>query len=806
MNTRIALNKPLIPSRLLTILALLGFSSYLVSGIWSFAATVDSVPNKTLVLTFDDSVASQYTVVRPILKQYGFGATFFITEGFSFPTNKTDYMSWEQIRELDRDGFEIGNHTRDHMGVSARNAGQLREQVEAINVRCAQYGIPRPVSFGYPGNSIEPAVLPLLRELKFAFARRGGAPEHPYESGRGFAFEPGRDNPLLIPSAGDARPDWTLQDFKRAADQARDGKIAVIQFHGVPDREHPWVNTLPERFEEYMRYLKTNSFHVIALRDLARYVDINASPEDPMQIIEKRKAGHPVVLVEGEILDDATSRGLPARIYIRDQEGGWHFPKSAFANGSAIRYERRNGNNTNAVEMHTTLSAHPFRIELLPGKYIVSLEHGKEYFPETREVLVEKGMPKLTFHLKRWINMNERGWYSGDTHNHRNPSELPNVMLAEDLNIGLPMVDWTTTSTVAPTTSTQGFRGNFGDEPITIDATHAWTPRNTEYEIFRTGNSNHMLGALLIVNHNTRFSEPAIPLNAVAEHARKEGALLDLEKHNWPWSVALVPILNVDLFELANNHHWETEYAVRNWAIPGAKWMGLAGSGTDNERDWTLYGFQTYYALLNCGFNLRPAAGTANGVHPVPLGFSRVYVHLDEPFSFDAWMRGLSAGRSFVTTGPMIVARTDNQWPGATFKEQKSYTLDCSITSEQPLESMELIVNGEVWQRFEPKNIKAASGAFQNKATAQFAPNVASWIAWRCFEQRPKGRFRFAHTAPWHFEIAGQPLRPRRAEIDWLVERVKEEIARSKSVAPQSLIDDYQRSLEAYEQIAKQAR
>jgi len=44
-------------------------------------------------------------------------------------------------------------------------------------------------------------------------------------------------------------------------------------------------------------------------------------------------------------------------------------------------------------------------------------------------------------------------------------------------------------------------------------------------------------------------------LSAVAEHARREGALLDLEKHNWPWSIALVPVLKVDLFELANSFH-----------------------------------------------------------------------------------------------------------------------------------------------------------------------------------------------------------------------------------------------------------
>src|SRR5690242_9870169 len=97
---------------------------------------LEPIPDKLVVLTFDDSVASHHAVVRPILKRYGFGATFFITEGFSFPTNKQDYMTRAQIAELHRDGFEIGNHTRDHLAVSVRTLGQLREQMEAINARC----------------------------------------------------------------------------------------------------------------------------------------------------------------------------------------------------------------------------------------------------------------------------------------------------------------------------------------------------------------------------------------------------------------------------------------------------------------------------------------------------------------------------------------------------------------------------------------------------------------------------------------------------------------------------------------------
>jgi peptidoglycan/xylan/chitin deacetylase (PgdA/CDA1 family) len=255
----------------------------------SAVAAQAPIPGKLVVLTFDDSKASHYTVVRPLLKKYGFGATFFITEGFTFRTNKDDYLTWEQIAELHRDGFEIGNHTRDHMGLSKANLPRLKEQVEAINAQCAAHGIPAPTSFAYPGNAIDPDAIQMLADLGFRFARRGGAPEYPYADGNGFAYEPGRDHPLLLPSAGDARPFWTLENLQRAASQATPGKIAILQFHGAPDVEHPWVNTPRERFEEYLKYLHDGGFTVIALRDLAKYVDWQQRPADPWAIIEQRK-------------------------------------------------------------------------------------------------------------------------------------------------------------------------------------------------------------------------------------------------------------------------------------------------------------------------------------------------------------------------------------------------------------------------------------------------------------------------------------------------------------------------------------
>jgi peptidoglycan/xylan/chitin deacetylase (PgdA/CDA1 family) len=75
------------------------------------AVALEPIPDKLVVLTFDDSSKSHHSVARPILQKYKFGATFFITEGFDFPTNKKDYMTWAEIAELHKDGFAIGNHT-----------------------------------------------------------------------------------------------------------------------------------------------------------------------------------------------------------------------------------------------------------------------------------------------------------------------------------------------------------------------------------------------------------------------------------------------------------------------------------------------------------------------------------------------------------------------------------------------------------------------------------------------------------------------------------------------------------------------
>src|SRR5436190_11668497 len=253
------------------------------------AFALEPIPDKLVVLTFDDAAKSHYTVARPLLLKYKFGATFFITEGFDFRTNQKDYMTWAEIAQLHKDGFEIGNHTLDHKGVTEKTLADLPAQLRGIALQCKKHGIPQPTSFAYPGNAFTKDGLAVLKDNGITFARRGGSPEFPYKEGRGFAYEPGLDHALLVPSAGDARPAWTLDDFKAAVAQAKHGKIAVLQFHGVPDTAHDWVNSTREQFESYMKYLADNHFTVIALRDLAKYVDPAVNPNDPFGVIEDRK-------------------------------------------------------------------------------------------------------------------------------------------------------------------------------------------------------------------------------------------------------------------------------------------------------------------------------------------------------------------------------------------------------------------------------------------------------------------------------------------------------------------------------------
>jgi len=246
------------------------------------ASQISTIPQKTVVLTFDDAVKSQLTVVAPLLKELGFQATFFITQEWMNDTS--NFLTWEETAEIHRMGFEIGNHSWTHSDFSKpENGTGLGEELQMVEKELAKVGVPKPVSFAWCGNTFGPEAIEQLRSNGYRIARRGMQPEKPYgEIQVGPSLDVTKHHPLLIPTTGDAYPGWTLEHFKKALSSAKRGEIVVLQFHGAPDIKHPWVNTPPEAFRQYMTYLKQNGYRAIAMRDLLPYYTSSQLPDDPL--------------------------------------------------------------------------------------------------------------------------------------------------------------------------------------------------------------------------------------------------------------------------------------------------------------------------------------------------------------------------------------------------------------------------------------------------------------------------------------------------------------------------------------------
>ncbi len=70
-----------------------------------------SLSSKSVVLTFDDGWRSQYTYAFPVLKKYGFTATFFI---YTDVIGSNYFLTWDQVRLMNNEGMTIGGHTESH--------------------------------------------------------------------------------------------------------------------------------------------------------------------------------------------------------------------------------------------------------------------------------------------------------------------------------------------------------------------------------------------------------------------------------------------------------------------------------------------------------------------------------------------------------------------------------------------------------------------------------------------------------------------------------------------------------------------
>lgn len=85
------------------------------------------LPDKPVLITFDDGFGDNFKVAWPILEQYGFNATFFIVTGQVNPYN----IDWNQLKELISQGNSIGSHSVNHYDMSSLNSRQQEKELRA---------------------------------------------------------------------------------------------------------------------------------------------------------------------------------------------------------------------------------------------------------------------------------------------------------------------------------------------------------------------------------------------------------------------------------------------------------------------------------------------------------------------------------------------------------------------------------------------------------------------------------------------------------------------------------------------------
>jgi peptidoglycan/xylan/chitin deacetylase (PgdA/CDA1 family) len=151
----------------LKILSDSGYTTILPEQLDNYLAYGDPLPEKPVMLTFDDGDLDQYTLAYPEMNKYGFKAVFFV---MTVALNKPRYLSKQQVKELSDNGHVIGSHTWDHKNVKKYQAADWPIQVEKPS-QLLESITGKPVEyFAYPFGLWNPEAIPFLKERGFKAA------------------------------------------------------------------------------------------------------------------------------------------------------------------------------------------------------------------------------------------------------------------------------------------------------------------------------------------------------------------------------------------------------------------------------------------------------------------------------------------------------------------------------------------------------------------------------------------------------------------------------------------------------------
>ena len=441
-------------------------------------------------------------------------------------------------------------------------------------------------------------------------------------------------------------------------------------------------------------------------------------------------SGHLQVVVH----DAATGHDTAARVYLTAGDGKAYAPSNSFERYVTL---------TNEHYFHTSGR---FEIDLPAGTASIEAMKGFEYLPHKISVDIVAGeTSRVEITLNRLVDMAAQGWYSGDSHIHMNYggnfSATPQSLLleadGEDLNVA------------------NGLLAN-------------WNTRIMDRRYFEGKlNANSKPNRLLYFNQEYRYSFPG--------HL----ALLNLKNYVYPSDVvpasprqALYP----DLAQVLDQVHAQGGVGGLVHPFYGAGFLPkrskefpvlVALKKLDFYDVMCLWSdpyksAEEWYRALNLGFKLPASAGTdvmTNYSRMPAVGTVRVYVHSATPLDYGDWLKNLTAGKTFVTNGPLLFFKVNRQEPGSELvfpsRESETVKVEAEARSIIPMETLDIIQDGKIIfsvKADDPHHVK-----IEKSLTIDHTGWLAARVTGAANLHLLMDSYVFAHTSPVYYTKAGAP-------------------------------------------------
>lgn len=455
--------------------------------------------------------------------------------------------------------------------------------------------------------------------------------------------------------------------------------------------------------------------------------------------------------VNVSIRDQTSGEPIYARVHIRDAAGDY-WPPQGHRKIIAEGWREDIGGDV-VVAGKTFAYVEPnFVLPLPVGKYVMEINRGLEYEPETLELEVTEGEnTDLKIELQRWTHMAKQGWYSGDTHTHfLDPQTAMLEARGEDLNV-INVLASSGGNLIAYVKHFTGGPSVFSDDEniayITEETRHDYLGHtvllNLKKLIYPLGWGGPHTGVHGGYDYPTMAHQ--------ADKAHEQGGLV-------AWSHLPHPHAELPI-DVALNKIDAVEAMV--FGNPMEKHPVRVRMG--DLTPTSLSPLDLWYSLLNTGFDM-PALGSTDKMWNSQIsGSVRTYVNVEGDFTYQTWIDGIKAGRTFFSSGPMLLLSVDGHEVGdkISIDREKQVTFEAKVESRLPVDRIEIVSNGDVVAVMENPNSKQN---FTFKGTLDI--DDSAWIAARAYSSTilptqahltGSGSPVMAHTSPVYFEVGGMP-------------------------------------------------